>query len=303
MVETLKIGTLRWHYLPNPTEDDFQWMEDEFHFHPLDIEDCKFQFNQRPKVDMYDDYHFIILHFPFYDAQKKFIKTREIKIFWGQDFIVTVGKPHWVVSETFAEGKKQSSKSEEFEVASSDALLYVILERLMKSTLNMLKGIGEDIDRSSKEIFEKNSIKLIEHIFVTRRNIIVLNTIFKPQLHLFAKFESGKIKGFAQNMETYWGNILDYYQNMWDRTEDYEEMIEGLAHTFDSLQTNKTNEIMRILTLVSAIILPLTLITSLYGMNVSLPFQDSPSFFSGLMVVMLSISIGLIFYFKKKTWL
>jgi magnesium transporter len=204
MVETLKIGTLRWHYLPNPTEDDFQWMEDEFHFHPLDIEDCKFQFNQRPKVDMYDDYHFMILHFPFYDAQKKFIKTREIKIFWGQDFIVTVGKPHWVVSETFAEGKKQSTKSEEFEVASSDALLYVILERLMKSTLNMLKGIGEDIDRSSKEIFEKNSIKLIEHISVTRRNIIVLNTIFKPQLHLFAKFESGKIKGFAQNMETYW---------------------------------------------------------------------------------------------------
>ncbi len=303
MVETLKIGTLRWHYLPNPTEDDFQWMEDEFHFHPLDIEDCKFQFNQRPKVDMYDDYHFIILHFPFYDAQKKFIKTREIKIFWGQDFIVTVGKPHWVVSETFAEGKKQSTKSEEFEVASSDALLYVILERLMKSTLNMLKGIGEDIDRSSKEIFEKNSIKLIEHISVTRRNVIVLNTIFKPQLHLFAKFESGEIKGFAQNMETYWGNILDYYKNMWDRTEDYEEMIEGLAHTFDSLQTNKTNEIMRILTLVSAIILPLTLITSLYGMNVSLPFQDSPNFFSGLMVVMLSISIGLIFYFKKKTWL
>jgi magnesium transporter len=90
---------------------------------------------------------------------------------------------------------------------------------------------------------------------------------------------------------------------MWDRTEDYEEMIEGLAHTFDSLQTNKTNEIMRILTLVSAIILPLTLITSLYGMNVSLPFQDSPNFFTGLIIIMLSISIGLIFYFKKKTWL
>ena len=303
MVETLKIGTLRWHSLPNPTEEDFQWLEDEFHFHPLDIEDCKFQLNQRPKVDMYDDYHFMILHFPFYDAQNKFIKTREIKIFWGQDFIVTVGKPHWVVSETFAEGKTQSTKNDEFEVASSDALLYIILERLMKSTLNMLKGIGEDIDGSSQEIFAKNSIKLIEHISVTRRNIIVLNTIFKPQLPLFAKFESGKIKGFAINMETYWGNILDYYQNMWDRTEDYGEMIEGLAHTYDSLQTNKTNEIMRTLTLVSAIILPLTFLTSLYGMNVKLPYQDSPYFFTSLLSFMIILAVTLIYYFKRKSWL
>jgi magnesium transporter len=303
MVETLKIGTLRWYYIPNPSDDDFHWLEKEFYFHPLDIEDCKFQFNQRPKIDMYDDYHFLILHFPYYDTDNKFIKTREIKIFWGQDFIITIGKPHWVVSETFAEGQKQMENNIEFEVASSDALLYAILERLMKSTLNMLKKIGEDIDRSSKQIFEKSTIKTIEHISITRRNVIVLNTIFKPQLPLFSQFESGRIKGFAHNMETYWGNILDYYKNMWDRTEDYAEMIEGLAQTFDSLQANKTNEIMKILTLVSAIILPLTFITGLYGMNVLLPYQEAPLSFWGIIGFMFLLAVSLTLYFKKKDWL
>ena len=133
--------------------------------------------------------------------------------------------------------------------------------------------------------------------------MILLNTIFKPQLRLFQKFESGQIEGYAENMEEYWGNILDYYQKMWDMIEDYEELIEGLSKTFDSMQTNRSNEIMKALTLISSILLPLTFIASLYGMNVKLPLMNDAYTFWFLMGSMLMISGGFIYMFKRKKWM
>ncbi len=104
-------------------------------------------------------------------------------------------------------------------------------------------------------------------------------------------------------MEDYWGNILDYYDKMWDMTEDYGELIEGLSTTFDSMQTNKTNEIMKILTLISSIILPLTFLTGLYGMNVLLPMEKNNLAFWIIIVVMLVIGGGMVVYFKRRKWL
>jgi magnesium transporter len=104
-------------------------------------------------------------------------------------------------------------------------------------------------------------------------------------------------------MEEYWGNILDYYQKMWDMTEDYQEIVEGLSKTFDSLQTNRTNEIMKVLTLISSILLPLTFIASLYGMNVSLPLQNGSYSFWLLMAAMILLAGSMIYLFKRKKWM
>ena len=130
-----------------------------------------------------------------------------------------------------------------------------------------------------------------------------MNTMFKPQLRLFKMFESGEVKGFADDMEEYWGNILDFYQKMWDMVDDYGELVAGLSSTFDSLQANKTNEIMRMLTIISTIILPLTFISGLYGMNVGLPMANSPFAFLYVIALCLVISVLLILFFIKKRWL
>jgi magnesium transporter len=127
--------------------------------------------------------------------------------------------------------------------------------------------------------------------------------MFKPQLPLFGRFEAGQIEGYANNMEDYWGNILDYYKQMWDMTEDYAELIEGLSQTYDSLQANRTNEIIKILTLISSILLPLTFLTGLYGMNVNLPLQDDPRSFWIVIGAMLVIVGGMVFLFKRKRWM
>jgi len=302
-MDTLKIGTIKWHHILNPADDDLDKLTEEFHFHPLDIEDCKTAYNQRPKIDVYDDYYFLILHFPHFDRSNRFLKTKEIKIFWGEDYIITMGKPHWAVTLLFNETRIHLENKEEIGVGTSDALLYIILERMMKETYIILRRIGEDVEVSSRELFDKKAEKIIERISMTRKNIILLNTIFKPQLPLFARLESKTIEGFAESMEEYWGNILDYCQKMWDMTEDYAELIEGLSHTFDSLQANKTNEIMKILTMISSILLPLTFLTGLYGMNLNLPFQDDTRSFWILVGFMLIIVAFMYIYFKRRKWL
>jgi magnesium transporter len=303
MIETIKIGTIRWHHVLDPKEDDLQYLKDNFYFHPLDIEDCRSKLNQRPKIDVYDDYYFIILHFPKFDRINKFLKTKEVKIFWGEDYVITIGNTHWVIQDLFNLAREQATRKEEFEIGTSDALLYHILERLMTETTTLIRKIGSDVEFLNRDLFNKNSQKTIERISVTRKNIILLNTIFRPQLPLFQKFESGAIEGYAENMEDYWGNILDYYQKIWDMTEDYAELIEGLSKTFDSLQANRTNEIIKILTLISSFILPLSFITGLYGMNVILPFGDHPHAFIGIIGSMVLLVASMFTYFKIKKWM
>ncbi|MEA3504740.1 MAG: magnesium transporter CorA family protein [Bacteroidota bacterium] len=302
MFDVVKIGNIRWYHSNEASEENLQFLIDEFHFHHLDIEDCR-TVNQRSKIDVYDDYYFLILHFPNLDKSQSFVRTREVKIFWGEDYMITIGKTHWTVDETFEKAKNQEENKEEFLIGTSDALLYELLDRLMKESLTLIKRLGSVVELISRQMFEKRAERTIELMSVTRKNLILLNTIFKPQLRLFTRLESGEIEGYAENMEEYWGNILDYYQKVWDLTEDYDELIAGLSRTFDSLLSNRTNEIMKMLTLISSIILPLTFITGLYGMNIGLPYQGSPYAFLVIGGFMAVIVVFMVFVFKKRRWM
>ena len=305
MIETIEFGALKWHHIQNPSEEDLEFLEDNFHFHPLDIEDCR-STNQRPKIDIYDDYNFLILHFPGFDKQGKTLKVREAKIFWGEDYIITITQSQWMLKSFFDQTEKRPENVDDFVKSSSDALLYTILNRLMVDSYSLLLRVGATIETINRELFNKRADITIERISITRRNIILLNTIFKPQLRLFHKFESGDIRGFSKDgdfMEDYWGNILDYYQKMWDMVEDNGELIEGLSKTFDSMQTNRINEVMKIMTFISTLFLPLTFITGVYGMNVGLPYQDRAWVFWVILAVMVVFIIGFIFYAKRKRWM
>lgn len=302
MIETVSNDKIKWYHILNPSEENLQFLKEKFDFHPLDIEDCRSK-TQRPKIDIYDDYYFIILHFPYFDKINKFLKTKEVKIFWRKDYIITIGSSHWVVRELFNRMKENEKLQDEFLTDTSDKLLYRLLERLLTETLLLLSKIGNEVEQISRDLFNKRAVKTIERISVTRKNIILLDTIFKPQLRLFQKFESGTIEGFAEDMEDYWGNILDYYQKIWDVVEDNEELIEGLSKTFDSLQANRTNEIMKVLTFISTTLLPLTFITGLYGMNIGLPLENDPNAFWIVAGAMLVIVVLLMIYFKQRKWI
>ena len=305
MIETIEYESLKWQHITNPSEENYEYLINEYNFHPLDIEDCR-GINQRPKIDEYDDYYFLILHFPYFDKGNKFIRIREVKIFWGKNYIITIGKSHWVVKKLFDEIQEDLQEGDEdakAKLASSDLLLYHILNRLMIETYTLIMRVGAEVDLINYDIFNKRAKSIIELISITRRNTILLNTTFKPLLRVLHLFESGGIKGFADpevvDMEDYWGNILDLYQKMFDSIEDYGELIVGLSKTFDSLQANKTNEIMKFLTYFSTIMLPLSVITSLFGMNVDFPFNTNITAFWIIVGSMILMVIVLIIYFRR----
>ena len=307
MIETIQHKSLKWQHITNPSEDDFRYLLEEFNFHPLDIDDVR-STNQRPKIDEYDDYYFLILNFPYFDKGNKNVRIREVKIFCGKDYIITIGKSHWVVKKLFDEIKEDLAEKDEDTLnafSCSDLLLYTILDRLMLETYQLILSIGSEVDLINYDIFNKKARSIIELISITRRNIIMLNTTFKPQLRVLHMFESGGIKGFVDpekvDMEDYWGDILDQYQKMYDLVEDYGELIEGLSKTFDSLQTNRTNDIMRVLTYFSTVMLPLTVIASLFGMNVDFPFITNTAAFWTIIGAMALLTTGLLFYFHRIT--
>lgn len=325
MIETIQHGSLKWQHITNATEDDYNFLIDTYHFHPLDIEDCH-ETNHRPKIDEYDDYFFLILHFPYFDKQKRFVRISEVKLFWGRDYVITIGKAHWVIDKLFDETQEDLAENDEDTLeymACSDLLLYNILDRLMQETYQLILTVGSNLDMINFNIFNKKAQSVIEDISVNRSNIIQLNTTFKPQLRVLHMFESGGIKGFVKRqelfvddegisddytpdsrvleMDDYWGDILDQYQKMFDMVEDYGELIEGLSKTFDSLQANKTNEIMKVLTYFSTIMLPLTVITSLFGMNVDFPFTTNVWAFWGIIAVMIILMVFLILFFQRHT--
>lgn len=304
MIETAQYNGLQWHHISDASEEDYRYLLETYNFHPLDIEDCRGT-NQRPKIDEYENYYFLILHFPYFDKGNKFVRIKEVKIFWGKDFIITIGKSHWAVKKVFesiSESLQNGDEQTLENLKSSDILLYRILDRLMAETNTLITRIGAEVDLINYDIFSKKARTIIEQISITRRNIILLNTTFKPQIRLFHQFESGGIKGFTESeeMEDYWGDILDQYQKMFDSVEDYGELIEGLSQTFDSLQANRSNEIMTVLTIFSSTMLPLTVITGMYGMNVALPFQEHPQAFWFVMLIMVVATLLLLFFFKRR---
>ncbi|MBR6844221.1 MAG: magnesium transporter CorA family protein [Bacteroidales bacterium] len=307
MIETIQHNSIRWLDITNPSEADYRMLLEEYEFHPLDIEDCR-SATQRPKIDEYDDYYFLILHFPYFDQSNKNIRIREVKIFWGKDYIITVGKAHWAVKKLFDEMQEDLAEGDEETqemMATSDQLLYHLLNRLMLETNTLVQRVGAEVDLINYDIFNKKARSIIEQISVTRRNIILLNTTFKPQLRLLHMFESGGIKGFVDpeliDMEDYWGNILDQYQKMFDLIEDYGELIEGLSQTFDSLLTNRTNEIMRVLTYFNTVMLPLTVLTGIFGMNVEFPFPMGNLTFYIIFAVMVVITVSMLIFFNRRT--
>jgi magnesium transporter len=302
MIETIKLGTLRWSHLFRPTEEELQGLQDYYHFHPLDIEDCKSPINLRPKIDIYKEYHFLILHFPSLDILGQFVEAKEIKIFWGKDFLITMGKSHWLVKELFKQEQNKEIDASRIEVGSSDELLYKIIEYLMEDTQRLVALVDKSVDDCGKELFSRNPEKTIEKISVTRKNVILLNTIFKPQMNLFNKLQNGSIKGFANNMEDYWGNIMDSYQRAWDIIEDDRELISGYSKTFDSLQVNKTNEVMRTLTLVACIFLPILFLAVVSGVMISSPVAGNRNFFLGVAGMMMAIALFVLVYFRIRKW-
>ncbi len=306
-VETVQGSGLRWVNLERPTPLETGWLEEQFDFHALDLEDVLSR-NQRPKIDYYDEYLFIVLHFPVFDRAVKRLNAGELDIFVGADYLVTIqNTPLQPIEYLFERVRQKEELREQLFSRGSGYLLYRIVDDAFDYEFPMLRKIGNKLDALEDEIFEESrSEDIVRDISNAKQEIINFRKVIRPQrpvLRELEKLEQPFLAPEGGELEIYFDDIADAHERIWDMLENYKEVVVGLEETNESYISHRVNDILRVLTAFSVIILPLTLIASLWGMNVGVPGEGGETAFWIIVGSMVALLVAMLAYFRRRGWL
>jgi magnesium transporter len=309
-VEQIDAAGLRWVNIERPGALERAWIEEHFDFHALDIEDVLSR-NQRPKIDVYDDYLFIVLHFPIFDPAAGRLGTGELDLFVGPGYVVTIpNQPLQPVEYLFERCRTKEELREQLFSPGSGYLLYRLVDDSFDYCFPMLRKIGNKLDALEDDIFEGRSEEVVRDISNVKQEIINFRKVIRPQRPVLRDLERVKQRYLATDLdlEIYFDDIVDAHERIWDMLENYKEVAEALAETNESVISHRVNDILRALTAISVIVLPLTLIVSFFGMNVGLPGGGDPSSgasvsFWVILAVMVALLVGMVGYFRRRGWL
>jgi len=304
---SISFGNHQWVNIKKPSEEDVLALKKKYRFHKLDLEDCLSE-SQRPKIDEYENYLFIVLHFPYYNRRTRHIATEQVNIFIGQNYLITLHNGHLEELDTIFKKCKKSKKSKElFFGHSTGFLLYSIINNLFSSSFSVTDKIQLKLKRIEQAIFETAHVKdQLFDIMVTKKNIITLRKILLPQRTVIAALEHKQKRFLPDNLEIYFDDVVDQIERLWNILETEKEVIESLEDTNESLLSHKINNTMRTLTVFSVIMLPLTFLTGLFGMNVRLPFPEAMAslhHFWSILLAMGAIAVLMVGVFKLNKWL
>jgi len=302
-VESVTAGKLTWVNIEAPTRLETDYLAQSYPFHPLDLDDCLSRI-QRPKIDVYDDYLFLVFHFPVFNPEARVTTASQVSVFIGQGYLITLHKGDLKpLVKLFNQCQTDEEIKQEHFSQGSGYLLYRIVDRLVDYCIPILNKIGVNIEEVEDNIFSESMRGTVREISTLRRDVISFRRIIWPLRAVIGSMEP-KIRRFTpMEMEVYFGDMTDHVDKLWDALDEYKEIIEGLNDTHDSLATNRTNEVVRVLTAIATILLPLTVVASLYGMNIPLPFQNSPFSFVLVFVVWIVIACGMLYFFRSKRWI
>lgn len=304
----------------SPGSLELKYLKNNFGFSTLHLDDYVNK-TQVPKIEIVKGYSLLVLDFPYFNTngqlpsfipihpfpsteKKRRIHTSQVDFFVGRDSLVVLHDGTLTpINDVFALCQKTLRNRHEYLGEGPVYLAYRLIDTLVDNCFPVMNEISSIIDKIDKALAERPTQNTLEDISITRRNIVVFQTMIKPIMPLFRELEEGRYKELNGTMQPFWGNVLDHLQKIWDRLEDSRELIEGISTSNESLLTSKTNEIVMILTIFSAIILPLNLFASVYGMNIQgLPFAHEDFSFGFLTVFMFTIGLAMLLVFKYKRW-
>jgi magnesium transporter len=301
-VDALEAAGLRWINIERPRAIDRAWLEEHFDFHPLDYEDV-FSRNQRPKVDEYDDYLFVVLHFPRFDKVVERLNAAEVDIFVGPDFVITLPNEKLQPLEyLFDRCEDNLELREQLFSKGAGYLLYKIVDECVDASFPMLRKMGHKLERIEEDIFEGRSAEIVRDISNVKQEIINFRKVVRPQRAALKDLERTK-RYIPEDLDIYFDDVNDASERVWDMLENFKEVVEGLESTNESVLSHRVNDVLRVLTAFSVIILPLTLIASTFGMNVAFPGNGGEAAFWVILGVMLVTLVGMVAYFRRRGFL
>jgi len=291
---------LLWIDLYNCTAEELKYIGAIFDFHPLAIEDCLHD-SPRSKVDPYDDYYFFVFHALRYDEEKEIeISTEELNIFLGKNYIVTI---HKKPLQTIGRIAATSLRSSHFMNRGPDFLLYSMVDGITDEYFPIMERLSTRIDELEDEMYTEPAHEITEEFLALKRNAVLIRRVIQPQKRIFANINGRYSFEISEDIIPYYVDLVDHLERIADSVEYQRDLISGALETYYSLVSARTNDTMRVLTVISTIMLPLTFITGFFGMNVPLPFAESPLstviIFGGLVY----ISYWMLKVFKNKKWI
>ena len=231
-------GRLTWYYIENATEHEVQYLSDNFHFHTLALDDVLSR-NQRPKIDDYESYLFVILHFPVFDKTNRVTTPSELDIFIGENFVVTSHKGDLKpLSKLFNECLIDENVRQKYMGRSASFLFYQLLDRLVNYCFPILDRIEDNVDKIEDLIFSRAVPETVREISMIRRDLISFRRIIHPQISVVEELEKEKYPFFKEDQDVYFGDIADHIRKIWDGLEDCKEVVDGLADTSNWLTSH-----------------------------------------------------------------
>ena len=304
-VRSLEASGLTWINVVAPGVETATELAERFGWHPLDVEDIVSK-RQRPKVDDYeeDGYLFAVLHFPAYDKAIQRLNAAELDVFLGADYLVTIPNRELLpVTRLFARCENDAALREQLFAKGAGRLLYEVLDDLFDYCFPILDKIGHKLDSIEDDMFEKRAEDVVRDISNVKQEIISYRKVIKPERSTLRVLERRVDKFLPEELDLYFDDIVDASERVWDMLDNYKEVVEGLEQTNESVISHRQNDVLRVLTIFSVILLPLTLISGIFGMNVHFPGFDTAALFWAIVGVMVATIVGMVGFFRWKRWL
>ena len=301
----LESSGLTWIHLDAPTKEEVETLAERFGWHALDVEDVLSK-RQRPKVDDYleEGYLFAVLHFPVYDKSIGRLNAGELDLFLGPDYLVTLPAVQLdPVSRLFRRCSEDDELREQLFSKGSGRLLYEVLDDLFDYCFPILDKIGHKLDVIEDEMFEGRSDEVVRDISNVKQEIISYRKIIKPERSTLRLFERHVERFLPEELELYFDDIVDASERIWDLLDNYKEVVEALEDTNESVISHRQNRVLQILTIFSVVMLPLTLISGIFGMNVNFPGYGTHIAFWVIVGLMAATIGGMIAFIRWKRWL
>jgi magnesium transporter len=291
---------LLWIDLFNYSPQEVKYIGEIFNFHPLAIEDCLHD-SPRAKVDSYDEYYFFELHALKYDEDsEQEITSEELNIFLGRNYIVTVHK-HPI--QSIGRIASRSIREPSYMNKGADFLLYSVVDGIVDSYFPIMDRLAVRIDELEDEMYEHPAMAITEEFLALKRTIVTIRRVIQPKRRIFASVGTPYSFDVQEENLPYFMDLTDHLERIADSLDVFRDLVSGALETYSSLVSAKTNETMRVLTVITTLTATLTLITGIFGMNVPLPLQHDWISTIMVMLLMLGITLWMMWEFKKRKWL
>ncbi|MCA1579344.1 MAG: magnesium/cobalt transporter CorA [Acidobacteria bacterium] len=291
-----------WVDMESPTEADEQVLLDVFNFHPLTVEDCR-ENRHYPKVEEFPGYIYFIVHGVTSDTSPDRFNTIELDGFLGSNYVIT----YHHASFRSIHNVRQLLRTSPIACQRGPAfLLHQILDQVVDYYSPVLDDFDDRIDQLEHEIFtlKQPNNAILAQIMDLKRSVLRLRRISTKQMDILLRMSRGEFDLIPDEMRPFYRDVYDHLVRVVDLSESYRDLISGSLEAYLSVVSNRMNEIMKVLTIFSAIMLPLTFIAGVYGMNFdNMPELRSRYGYYGTLGVMFVVAVGMLIFFWRRGWL